>query len=287
MVHWESQLPMELIGGLQIIKIPIELLVSMKYVTLSFYNPISEVNTMEEKYQDGLLQIQGAPSGYASWVDYSKRMKPQNADDADWEQFIRKYYGFIISRCRNKDKGQGKRRGRWHLTDPQTQDIVGEVFMKMYKGKRFEYTKSKGSFHSWFAMIINDTIVSYLKKQYAQKNFRNKKGESLLVDIDVDLLSEEDNVELSFKHTIETQDYLAMLAWEDVCESSKNPRQQQFFTWSLQGAKPREIAQRCGVKSTEVSELIRQFKNKLITAYKRLDDAINTDQLDCRSYDII
>lgn len=153
----------------------------------------------------------------------------------------------------------------------------------MYRGKRFEYSRSKGSFHSWFAMIINDTIAEYLKKQYAKKNFKDKDGKSLLVGFDnvpPDEIEQGCDMELPAEYNFDEGDYLAMLAWEDVCESSNNPKQQQFFIWRQEGHKPAEIAQRFGVAEKEVSELIRQFKNKLKTAYKRLDSAISAERLD-------
>lgn len=210
-------------------------------------------------------------------------MKPENADDVDWDLFFRKYYGFIISRCRNNEKGSGARRQHWHLNDAQTLDIIDEVYKKMYQGKRFEYSSSKGSFHSWFAMIINDTIAEYLKKQYGRKNFKDEDGNNLLDDIDnvpPDKIEQGCDIELPAEYHFDEGDYLAMLAWEEVCESSNNPKQQQFFIWRQEGYKPAEIARRFGVEEKEVSELIRQFKDKLKTAYKRLDSAICADQLD-------
>ena len=236
-----------------------------------------------ESYKEGLLPFEGTPSKFKTWVDISRRMKPQNADDVDWDLFFRKYYGFIISRCRNNEKSSSTRRQHWHLNDAQTLDIIGEVYKKMYRGKRFEYSSSKGSFHSWFAMIINDTIAEYLKKQYARKNFKDEDGNNLLDDIDnvpPDKIEQECDIELPAEYNFDEGDYLAMLAWEEVCESSNNPKQQQFFIWRQEGHKPAEIARRFGVEEKEVSELIRQFKNKLKTAYKRLDSVISTEQLD-------
>ena len=60
-----------------------------------------------ESYKEGLLPFEGTPSKFKTWVDISRRMKPQNADDVDWDLFFRKYYGFIISRCRNTNTMQG------------------------------------------------------------------------------------------------------------------------------------------------------------------------------------
>ena len=80
-----------------------------------------------ESYKGGLLPFEGTPSKFKTWVDISRRIKPQNADDVDWDLFLRKYYGFIISRCRNNEKGTGTRRQHWHLNDAQTLDIIGEV----------------------------------------------------------------------------------------------------------------------------------------------------------------
>jgi hypothetical protein len=72
---------------------------------------------------------------------------------------------------------------------------------------------------------------------------------------------------------------MAMLAWEDACEKSK-PRQRQIFTWNHEGAKPAEIAKMLGMDSRDVSEDIRQFKDKLANAYNALGKALDTKKTD-------
>ena len=80
--------------------------------------------------------------------------------------------------------------------------------------------------------------------------------------------------------SVNEEDYLALLAWEEVCEKSRNPKQRLFFSWSTEGISPAEIAPKFGIAPTEVSELIRQFKNKLITAYRKLGKSIDSEKLD-------
>jgi len=244
--------------------------------------PPEKTMSEENDYKNGLLQIEGTPSGYKSWVDYSRRMKPKDVNDVDWDLFFRKYYGFIISICRNhmKEYDKSMKNNHWHLTDEQTQDIIGEVFNKMYKGARLDYDKSKGSFHAWFASIIANTIKSYLKKMYAQKEGYDKDGNRIIVSSeDLQLEDEETLSPLELIMDLNEEDYMAMLAWEDACEKSK-PRQRQIFTWNHEGAKPSEIAKILGMDSKEVSEQIRQFKDKLANAYNALGKTLDAEKID-------
>lgn len=244
--------------------------------------PPKKTMSEENDYKSGLLQIEGTPSGYKSWVDYSRRMKPKDVNDVDWDLFFRKYYGFIISRCRNQKKEYhtGEFANHWHLTDNQTQDIIGEVFKKMYNGARLAYDKSKGSFHAWFATIIDNTIKSYLGKMYAQKEGYDKDGNRIIVSSDDMQLEDEDTLSpAELIIDLDEDDYMAMLAWEDACEKSK-PRQRQIFTWNHEGAKPAEIAKMLGMDPRDVSEDIRQFKDKLANAYNALGKALDTQKTD-------
>lgn len=232
---------------------------------------------------NGGLRYPNGPS--SSLVDYSERMKPKDANDADWELFFNKYSGLIISRCKNWDNenNKGPKKHCWHLNDEQTQDIIGLVYKKMYDGSRLEYHKSAGSFHGWFKTLIDNIIIEYLRKCYAQKRGRDKEGNNLLVSLEAQLqLPEEKATEnyLPPSCSLNEEDYLAMLAWEEVCEKSKNPKQRLFFSWSTEGITPAEIAPKFGIDPTEVSELIRQFKNKLITAYRKLGKSIDSEKLD-------
>ena len=90
--------------------------------------------------------------------------------------------------------------------------------------------------------------------------------------------TEGDGLPSSF--ALDEEDYLAMLAWEEVCENSKASWQRQAFTWHLEGAKPAEIAKDLNKDSKEVSEQIRQFKDKLKTAYKTLGEELDAGNLD-------
>ena len=244
--------------------------------------PPKKTMSEENDYKSGLLQIEGTPSGYKSWVDYSRRMKPKDVNDVDWDLFFRKYYGFIISRCRNQKKEYhtGEFANHWHLTDNQTQDIIGEVFKKMYNGARLAYDKSKGSFHAWFAAIIDNTIKSYLGKMYAQKEGYDKDGNRIIVSSDDMQLEDEDTLSpAELIIDLDEDDYMAMLAWEGACEKS-DPRQRQIFTWNHEGAKPAEIAKILGMDAKDVSEEIRRFKNKLGNAYNALGKALDTEKID-------
>ena len=244
---------------------------------------------MSDCINRGLHIPSGTPSGIDSWVDYSKRMKPEDAKDADWDHFYKKYYAFIVYRCRNH-----KNEGGWHLNDDQTQDIVGLVFEKMYKGGRFLYHKSKGPFRSWFKLLIDDVIRDYLRKYYAEKRGYKKdkddkkdKGDKgkgfIVVSIDeASKLPAEKSTEgdgLPSSLALDEEAFLAMLAWEEVCEKSK-PWQLQAFAWHLEGDKPAEIAKGLSKDSKEVSEQIRQFKDKLKTAYKKLGEELDAGNLD-------
>lgn len=238
---------------------------------------------MSDCINRGLHIPSGTPSGIDSWVDYSKRMKPEDAEDADWDHFFKKYYAFIVYRCRN-----WKKEGGWHLNDDQTQHIISLVFEKMYKGGRFLYHKSEGPFRSWFKLLINNVIKDYLRKYYAEKrgykDDKDDKKKGFIVDRIEDLskLPPEKSTEgdgLPSSLALDEEDFLAMLAWEEVCEKSE-PWQRQAFTWHLEGSKPAEIAKGLSRDSKEVSEQIRQFKDKLKTAYKKLGEELDAGNLD-------
>ena len=70
-----------------------------------------------------------------------------------------------------------------------------------------------------------------------------------------------------------------MLAWEDAVERS-NPMQIMCFNESLRGKKPAEIAEILDIESSQVSEHIRAFKNKLRKSFCDLDENYNIDSDD-------
>ena len=54
---------------------------------------------MSDCIKRGLHIPSGTPSGIDSWVDYSKRMKPEDAKDADWDHFCQKYCNTTLMSC--------------------------------------------------------------------------------------------------------------------------------------------------------------------------------------------
>ena len=72
-----------------------------------------ETESMGDK-EDILMKIEGAPSRYMTWVDYTQRMKQSTVSIEDYDRFYRKYYGFVIGFCRRK----------YHLDDWQISEHV-------------------------------------------------------------------------------------------------------------------------------------------------------------------
>ena len=220
-----------------------------------------------------LMKIEGAPSRYMTWVDYSIRMKQSTVSVEDYERFYRKYYGFVIGRCRRK----------YQLNDWQTSDIIDRVFDKFIKTGRMMFNSSKGHFHSWFALLIDSVIKDYFRKNARrEKVFKDEDGKHSCVDVET--IGEDDENVIGTADTPDDQrlwqEYMAFLAWEATVEKS-SPEQIQCFVWRHQNhRKPAEIAVVLGISSTQVSEHIRAFKNKLANALHDLDETYDLSQAD-------
>ena len=235
-------------------------------------SPASSKNQRDPQ-EKVLMKIEGAPSRYMTWVDYSIRMKQATVSVEDYERFYRKYYGFVIGHCRRK----------YQLDDWQTSDIIDRVFDKFIKTGRMGFNSSKGHFHVWFAKMIDNVIKDYFRENARrEKVFKDEDGKHSCVDVEA--IGEEDENKIGSADTPDGQSlwngYMAFLAWETVAE--KSPAQQiQCFLWRHNNDKePAEIAAALGISSLQVSEHIRSFKNKLITAMRNLDETYDPDHTD-------
>jgi len=220
-----------------------------------------------------LMKIEGAPSRYMTWVDYSIRMKQSTVSVEDYERFYRKYYGFVIGHCRRK----------YQLDDWQTSDIIDRVFDKFIKTGRMGFSSSKGHFHDWFATLIDNVIKDYFRENASrEKVFKDEDGKHSCVDVET--IGEKDENRIGSADTPDDQSlwdgYMAFLAWETVAEKS-SAQQIQCFLWRHQNEKkPAEIAAVLGISPLQVSEHIRAFKDKMNTAMRELDETYDPDQTD-------
>lgn len=225
------------------------------------------------EYQNGPLKIKPPESDLLTWRDYSMRLKGDEISLEEQELFVQKYWGFVIEICHWK---------RWNLNEQQITDIIEIVFRKFFESKRFKYNTSFGEndtaqancpkFRPWFSKIVSNTIYDYLRKEQKNKSVSIENIENF--GDDNNLWTEEIESEEAFWN-----DCLAMLAWEDAVERSK-PIQIMCFNESLRGKKPAEIAETLDIKSTQVSEHIRAFKNKLKSSFRNLDEKYNIDSSD-------
>lgn len=217
-----------------------------------------------EKYQNSLLPVEGPASGYATFIDYTERFKKESGvSDADMDLFVRKYWGFIISRCMNKN-----------LDDDQTTDFVKLFLDKFFDKKRLGFNRRQGSFHSWFAVVIDREINSFMRKlQSEKKKFEKKVGKITYTEIENIKTEEEPSFDAMAEAEAEkdtlVRNYGAMLVWEEVLEKAP-PKQKLCFLLSLKGHTPAEISQDIGIESTKVSDHIRNFKNKLQNKFDKL-----------------
>ena len=223
--------------------------------------------------EDILMKIEGAPSRYMTWVDFTQRMKQSTVSIEDYDRFYRKYYGFVIGFCRRK----------YHLDDWQISEIINRVFDKFIKKDRMGFSSGKGRFHSWFATVIDNVVKDYFEQNASrEKIFMDEDGRHACVDIEA--IGEEAENVIGPEDTPDDQSmwdgYMAFLAWEEV--SAKSPAQQvQCFLWRHNNErKPAEIAAVLGISPLQVSEHIRAFKDKLITAMRNLDETYNPDETD-------
>ena len=222
--------------------------------------------------EDILMKIEGAPSRYMTWVDYTQRMKQSTVSIEDYDRFYRKYYGFVVCICRKKH----------HLDDWQISEIISRVFDKFIVSRNL-FDRSRGRFHSWFATLIDNVVKDYFKENARrEKIFMDEDGRHAYVDIET--VGEETENVIGSEDTPDDQKmwdgYMAFLAWEKVSE--KSPAQQvQCFLWRHNNdMKPAEIAKVLGITSLKVSEHVRAFKDKLITAMRNLDETYNPNETD-------
>lgn len=219
-----------------------------------------------DDYQNGLLPKAGfsPASGYATWIDYTVRMKNEaGVSEADIDLFTKKYWGFVISRCLNK-----------HLNDELTTNFISIFFDKFFVKKRLMYDRKMGPFHSWFAVVIDREINSYMRKINSEKKkFEKEVGKITYTEIENIRPEEEPSFDAMAEADIEKDElvkrYGAMLVWEDVLEKAP-PTQKLCFLLSLKGHTPAEISQDIGIESTKVSDHIRNFKNKLQNKFDKL-----------------
>lgn len=212
-----------------------------------------------DDYQNGLLPKAGfsPASGYATWIDYTVRMKNEaGVSEADIDLFTKKYWGFVISRCLKKN-----------LNDELTTNFISIFFDKFFVKKRLMYSRQMGSFHSWFAVVIDHEINSYMRKINSEKKkFEKKVGKITYTEIENIKPEEEPSFDAMAEADIEKDElvkrYGAMLVWEDALESASH-EQKLCFLLSLKGYKPAEISQDIGLESVKVSNNISDFKKKL------------------------
>ena len=229
-----------------------------------------------EKYQNGLLPKDGfsPASGYATWIDYTERMKKTSGVSyIDIEMFTKKYWGFIISRCINKN-----------LNDEYTTEFIKLFFDKFLVKKRFMFDRTKGSFHSWFATVIDREINSFLRKK-TSNNRKLEKNLGKITHIEIGNLQPEEEpcYDANWEAEIEKEElvklYGAMLVWEDVSENAP-PEQKLCFLLTLKGYTVSQIAQDININSTKVSDHIRNFKNKLQNSFNKFYAKVDFENLD-------
>ena len=208
-------------------------------------------------------------SGYLTWIDYSRRLKQEHGvSEEDMNLFTQKYWGFIISRCIKKN-----------LDDEQTTAFIGLFFQNFFIKKRLQFDKTKGSFHSWFATVIDRDINSFMRKV---KSLEKKNGKVTFVDIENLNLDDElvfdENKETDIEEDELVKRYGAMLVWEEVFENAI-PEQKLCFSYFLKGYTPAQIAQETLIESTKVSDHIRNFKNKLRNNFKKYYAKVDFENL--------
>ena len=214
--------------------------------------------------QNDLLPVAGPPSGYATWIDYTQRMKKEaGVSDADIDLFTKKYWGFIISRCLKKN-----------LNTDDTTIFLSRFFDKFFAKKRLMYNRQKGAFHSWFATVIDREINSYMREvQSKKKKIEKEVGKIIYTEIENIAPEDEPFSDPMAAADIENDElvkrYGAMLVWEDVLEKAI-PEQRLCFLQSLKGYTPAQISQDIGRDSQKVSDHIRNFKNKLRNNFSKL-----------------
>ena len=146
------------------------------------------------------------------------------------------------------------------------------------------YCRQMGSFHSWFAVVIDHEINSYMRKINSEKKkFEKKVGKITYTEIENIKPEEEPSFDPMEEADIEkdklVRNYGAMLVWEDVLEKAP-PKQKLCFLLFLKGYTPAQISQDTGIDSTKVSDHIRNFKNKLQNNFDKFYANGNFENLD-------
>ena len=204
-----------------------------------------------------------------TWTDFTKRMKGSRVTQENWKLFYEKYYGFIVCYVRKHST----------FNDQQIQDVVDQVvdaiFVKHALDK-FE-TREGQTFRSWFATLIQHKI---------KDKYRFLKREQDLEFVGEEHIDDDNGPrkEADVYNTKEDKalwrSYIAYLVLDEV--SKKSPAcQTQCFLWrTYHGKKPAQIAVALNMEPEQVSEEVRAFKDKLITAARRLGEQWDMDTID-------
>jgi RNA polymerase sigma factor (sigma-70 family) len=184
-------------------------------------------------------------------------------DSQSWEEFFNTYGKLIYS--------VGCRAG---LTDAEAQDVVQETILAVAKEMpSFHYDRSRGSFKSWLLTITRHRIADqFRKKHYHYDGERRPREETLhtaLLEKHLDA-----NFNLNDAWDQEWKKNLLELATDTVRQRVSPGQYQLFHLHVLLNLPARTVAQRLGVKLTEVyfakykiSALVRKEIKRLETRF--------------------
>lgn len=204
-----------------------------------------------------------------TWTDFTKRMKGSKVTQENWKLFYDKYKGFIVCYVSNHST----------FNEQQIQDVMDQVvdaiFVKHALDK-FE-TREGQTFRSWFATLIQHKIEDKYRSLKKKRKLEFVGEEQINGD-------NEPRNEAEVYNTKEEEalwrSYIAYLVLDEV--SKKSPaRQTQCFLWRVYHKKETaQIAVALNMEPEQVSEEVRAFKDKLITAARRLGEQWDMDTTD-------
>lgn len=179
-------------------------------------------------------------------------------DDRSWEEFVNIYKPFLFSVVRSMN-----------ISYHDSEDLVQSILMKAWqKLPKFEYSKSKGRFRNWLAVVARNEVKNFIERETRiPSNSRdtdttNLKGKNRQTAPEIESVIEK-----------EWQLYIADMAWKKIKEKFSARSVEVFFLFS-EGFSGSEIEEKTGIPVETAYVYKGRVQKALMREIALLDDSL-------------
>jgi RNA polymerase sigma factor (sigma-70 family) len=190
---------------------------------------------------------------YQTRVTLIERVKNPN-DETSWEDFVTIYKGYIYTIIRNMN-----------LSEHDTEDIIQQVLLKLWKKLPETYLSKIKRFRSWLTATTKNCVIDFIRKRTndAQRLEKAKRDTTLAYLKTISLPENDVSMEKDW------QIYLVNLALTNISPLFSG-HAITVFRLSLSGMDAETIAAKLNIQKKSVSRLQLRVKNRLTAEVHRL-----------------